>query len=101
MSISPSVNHPGVHAVEDVLATMVMALVWLVPNHQLPWSAFHHELAMGLVLCLGVLLAAWQGRWSMPISPAVIGMLALALVPWFQWAAGIIPLSGHALISSL
>jgi len=97
----PSVNRPAVDAVEDVLAMMAMGLVWLVPNHQLPWSAFHHELLMGLVLCLGVLLAAWQARWSMPVSPAVIGLGLLALVPWAQWAAGVIPLSGHALISSL
>lgn len=91
----------GVYAVEDVLAMGVMSLVWLMPNHQLPWSAFHHELAMAAVLSLGFLLAAWQGHWAMPISPAVVGLLGLALIPWLQWSAGIIPLSGQALISSL
>lgn len=80
---------------------MVMGLAWLMPNHQLPWSAFHHELVMGLILSLGFVVAAWQGRWAMPVSPAVAGMLVLAFVPWAQWTAGIISLSGQALISSL
>lgn len=101
MAITRSAPLSRLHTVEDVLAMVVMALVWLVPNHQLPWSAFHHELLMALVLCLACVLAAWQGRWSMPVSPAVLGLLALALVPWLQWSAGIIPLSGQALISSL
>lgn len=83
------------------MAMMAMGLVWLMPNHQLPWSAFHHELVMGLVLSSGVLLSAWQGRWAMVVSPAAVGLLLLAVIPWMQWAAGVIPLSGQALISSL
>jgi len=80
---------------------MFMGLVWLMPNHQLPWSAFHHELVMGLVLSCGFMLAAWQGRWAVPASPAFAGLLLLAAVPWLQWAFGVIPLSGQAFISSL
>lgn len=99
--MSPRLSSPGLLAIEDALAMLAMALVWLVPNHQLPWSAFHHELTMGVVLSTGCLLAAWQGRWKLPVSTASIGLLLLALVPWGQWLAGIIPLSGSALISSL
>lgn len=101
MATYRSVPASGVHAVEDVLAMMVIALVWLVPNHQLPWAGFHHELVMGLVLSAGCILAAWQGRWAMLLSPATIGLFFLSLLPWAQWALGIIPLSGQALVSSL
>lgn len=86
---------------ENVLAATGLSLVWLVPNHQLPWSAFHHELAMAVALGLMGLVLATQTRWRLPIS-VFSGVLAcVALVPWLQWLGGIIPKAGTAAVSSV
>lgn len=96
MSTSP----PRIQTVENLLGALLLSLVWLVPNHQLPWSAFHHELVMALSLGLMALLLAWQTRWRMPLSIFAVVLLGLVLVPWAQWAGGIIPKAGTAAVSS-
>lgn len=87
--------------VEDALAILLMALVWLVPNHQLPWQSFHHELLMGLVLIFGCLLVGWQARWTLEISKPILVLLCCASIPWVQWYFGVLPLEGQALIACL
>lgn len=85
---------------ENVLAAMVLSLIWLMPNHQLPWNAFHHEVAMAVALGLIAIVVAWQTRWRVPLS-ASVGLLGLLiLVPWGQWVGGLIPKAGTAAVSS-
>lgn len=86
--------------VENVLGALALSLVWLVPNHQLPWSAFHHELVMAVVLGLCALVLAWKTPWRVPLSlfAGVLGLLVL--LPWGQWAGGLIPKAGTAAVSS-
>lgn len=85
---------------ENGLAVVFFALIWLAPNHQPPWGSFHHEFLMvvALIAISGVLV--WQTRWKMPVSRFSTVVLLAALVPWFQWIAGILPKSGTSLISS-
>ena len=87
--------------IENVLAALVLSLVWLTPNHQLPWSAFHHELVMGVMLGVTALVLAWQTRWRLPVSVPAIVLLLVALVPWLQWVGGLLPKAGTAAISSV
>lgn len=91
---------PRIKAVEDVLAAMALALVWLAPNHQLPWGAFHHEVLMAVALGMGCWLAAGQGHWRFPLSPATLGLLVLVCIPWLQWGLAVQPLSGQAWMAS-
>lgn len=85
---------------ENVLAAMVLSLIWLMPNHQLPWNAFHHEVAMAVALGLIAIVVAWQTRWRVPLS-AFVGVLGLLiLVPWGQWLGGLMPKAGTAAVSS-
>ncbi len=85
---------------EDVLAAFLLSLVWLVPNHQLPWTAFHHELLVALALGVMFLLLAGQARQGLRWPVFALVLMALAVVPWLQWAAGMLPKSGTAFISS-
>lgn len=86
--------------VENFLGMMMLALVWMVPNHQLPWNGFHHELLMGVFLALFCLIVGWQTRWRVPISGMALAVLMIAFLPWFQWILGLIPKAGTAFISS-
>lgn len=86
--------------VENALAAALLALVWLVPNHQLPWSAFHHELVIAVVLGFAALVIARTTRWPLPLSVPALFLLGLALVPLLQWGAGLIPKIGTAAVST-
>ncbi|OSZ64033.1 PglL family O-oligosaccharyltransferase [Hydrogenophaga sp. IBVHS2] len=85
---------------EDALAACLLALAWLVPNHQLPWTAFHHELVMGVALGSMLVLLAWQARQGLGFPAFGLLVMLLALMPWVQWGFGILPKMGIAFISS-
>lgn len=86
---------------ETGLASCLLALVWLVPNHQLPWTAFHHELVIALALGAMFVLLSWQGRQGVQIPLFAGILLLLACVPWLQFAAGMLSKSGTAFVSSM
>lgn len=85
---------------EDALAALLLAVVWLVPNHQLPWTAFHHEMLMAAALGVMFFLLKSQARQRVQLPAFALVLLLLALVPWLQWWAGLLPKSGTAFVSS-
>lgn len=85
---------------ETVLAGSLLAVSWLIPNHQLPWTAFHHELVVAIALGVMLALLGWQGRQGLRIPLFGAVLLLLAAVPWLQFAAGLLPKAGTAFISS-
>lgn len=87
--------------IEDALAAFLLSLVWLVPNHQLPWTAFHHELLVALALGVMFLLLGGQARQGLRWPLFALVLMALAVVPWLQWVAGLLPKSGTAFVSSV
>jgi len=87
-------------AFENALAIGLLAMVWLAPNHQLPWSSFHHELLMAVALSIVCAVVLWQTRWPFPFSGFAALTLLAAFLPWVQHATGLLPKSGTALISS-
>jgi len=93
-------HYTTLQQIENVLAAVALSLVWLMPNHQLPWSAMHHELTMAVMLGLMSVVLAWQTRWRLPVPAFALVLLMLAWVPWGQWLAGLLPKSGTAAVSS-
>lgn len=85
---------------EEAVAAVLLAIVWLVPNHQLPWTAFHHELLMAVALGVMFLLLGGQARQPVRVPTFALVLLLLAVLPWLQWATGLLPKSGTAFISS-
>jgi O-antigen ligase len=83
-----------------VLWAFLVALAWLIPNHYLPWSAFHSDAWMAFALSLGAIapILRVKGRVSWPAMACCAA--ALACIPWLQLAAGLIPFGGQAWISS-
>lgn len=82
-------------------ASIFIALVWLLPNHQLPWFSFHHEMAMALVVALMAIVIGWQTRWLVIVPSVAIGILMLALIPFVHYAGGLITKHGLAVTGSL
>lgn len=95
-----TVNSARHTAVENTLAIVMLALVWLAPNHQAPWGSFHHEFLMAIALVGICLISAWQTKWKFCVSTTA-GLLFLAsLLPWLQWIFGLLPKLGTAFISA-
>ncbi|MBA4193338.1 MAG: hypothetical protein C0451_02085 [Comamonadaceae bacterium] len=92
---------PRLKTFEDGLAALLLALVWLVPNHQLPWTAFHHELVMAVALGAMFVLLAWQARQGLQLPAFGMILLLLSLLPWLQWGLGLLPKAGTAFVSSV
>ncbi|WP_180125980.1 PglL family O-oligosaccharyltransferase [Rhodoferax sp. BLA1] len=85
----------------SVLASILLCLAWLLPNHYLPWSAFHSE--------------AWAATWfallslfSINLSKnkvdwpflSLVGFVSTGIV-WLQFSAGLLPFVQQAWMSSV
>jgi O-antigen ligase len=83
------------------LAAMVLpAFAWIQPHHYPPWSGFHESAGMAayflLVLWVLLTLKYRPTEWAWP--PIVIsGVFGIV---WLQWAVGMIPHMGQALLFS-
>ena len=82
------------------LALFFMGIAWLIPNHYAPWSSFYNDSSMALGLMLFVAAAALKRR--APELPSVAwALVAVAAIPWLQWAFGLLWFSGDAWVASL
>lgn len=83
----------------QALGFALFGLAWLLPNHYPPWVNFHSEwLAFAALGCL--LAAVLARRAAAPLPGPALAVGWLALVPWLQYALGLVFFSGDALISS-
>ena len=78
----------------------LLAVAWLIPNHYYPWATFHTDAWVAVMLAVAA--AAVIVRSATPTGwhglTIVIGLLAT--VPFMQFAAGMLPFSGQAWLST-
>lgn len=86
--------------IATVIGSTGVALVWLAPNHQLPWQSFHHEWLAAVVLGMMLLLTAKETRWPLQLPIAASLLLMASILPLLQWAAGLLVHFGTALVSA-
>lgn len=79
---------------------MGVAAIWLMPNHQLPWQSFHHEWVAAIVLGLTLLVTAKEARWPLQLPAVALLFLVAAVLPFIQWAGGLLVHFGTALVSA-
>lgn len=80
---------------------MLLALAWLLPNHYPPWSTFHTDAwvaVMMAIVCAAVMLRVPS---SVPWRPLTMLCLALATVPFLQFSVGLLAFSGQAWLYTL
>lgn len=85
----------------DALLAVALAAGWLLPNHYPPWSAFHSNAWVACILVLVALRVTRTVRVPIQISATGIFLALLALIPWVQHAAGILPLRSSATMGFL
>jgi O-antigen ligase len=84
------------------LGLTAMALAWLLPGHFHPYTSFQQDF---LSIAAAVLLALAAARVTSKEVPAHLPSAAtfacaLALVPFAQWAVGLVPFLSDALLSA-
>ena len=84
-----------------LLWIVLAAMPWLMPLHTAPWPAFHSEaVAAAVVLPIAIWVLVRGGNaWS--LDAASLFLIALAVVPLVQAAAGVYPLAGEGRIVAL
>ena len=84
----------------SVAAALLIAFAWLLPNHYMPWVAFHADalMATGLLLVAsGVLFASLKESSEWQWLTFVVAIISL--IPIFQYMTGMIPFWGVAWIN--
>ena len=85
----------------QVIASLLIALSWLLPNHYVPWSTFHTDAMMAVGLTL---IASWVVLTTLRIPSdwhwSSFAIAMIALIPIIQYAVGLIPFWGVAWINS-
>lgn len=83
-----------------VLLASALSLPWLMPVHTLPWTGFHADALMALIIivALTVVLLKTRGRWTFPVSSVVI--VGLSFIPLLQYLVGMIYFSADAFLAS-
>lgn len=81
--------------------SLTLAVAWLLPNHYLPWTAFHSEFAVAIVLALACGAVIFRVRSHFAWHRATVLTGFLIFLPWVQMALGMIDFVGTAWIYSL
>ncbi|MDP3617237.1 MAG: hypothetical protein Q8R49_05400, partial [Rhodoferax sp.] len=79
---------------------LALALGWLLPDHHLPWSTFHVDAWLAIMLSLASLAVIWRSTSPVVWHGITLLVAMLVLVPGLQYALGLVLLSGTAWISS-
>lgn len=78
-----------------LLAVVLLAAPWLLPNHYEPFTSMQSDAWMGLWF-VGAAAYAVGRRASIDVPLPVAVLTLCALIPGIQWAAGVLPYSGQA-----
>lgn len=82
------------------LWAVAMACAWLLPNHYLPWRAFHADAWSGMALSIAAATVIWRSSSPVQWHGLAVLVAALACVPWLQYSMGLISFAGQAWIST-
>jgi hypothetical protein len=82
-----------------LLFTAFLACTWLLPNHTEPWKVFLSEAWISSALLLAAGLVLFRRNY-VSLTVPVLFLAMLALIPWIQHLAGLLPWAGQATIAS-
>jgi len=80
--------------------SIALSVSWLLPNHYLPWSTFHMDAWLSMVLLLASAVVIWRSTGPVVWHSMAVIAAALAFVPGLQYAFGLIMFSGTAWVAT-
>lgn len=85
----------------SLIGLIGLGVSWLMPNHYLPWYAFHSD-AMAFVAILAWTLSLLvNGPQVIAVPRLFVVVMAAIAIPWLQFAGGLIGFAGEAWLASL
>lgn len=82
------------------LWVMAFSLTWLLPNHYVPWSAFHSDAWCAVWLAVIATVVLVRVRLDAKWYPSDVVVACLICIPGLQYAANMLPFAGQAWITS-
>ena len=82
------------------LWAIFLSLGWLLPNHYLPWIAFHTDAWISWVFATAAIVFFIIFRPRTDWTVLAVTVAFAALIPFFQYGIGLLPFSGQAWIAS-
>lgn len=82
------------------VASVALALAWLLPNHYPPWMTFHSDAWMAIVLVTTIPVLFMRVRRAAEWHWSAILVACMAFVPVAQYACGLVPFVGVAWINA-
>lgn len=80
---------------------LLLSLAWLLPNHTPPWLTFHSDAWTAMVLSVLGIRVACKRSISVTWHVLTLAVGLFCVVPWLQYALGLIPNFGTAWINSI
>lgn len=84
-----------------VAGAFLLSLPWLIPNHQIPWTAFHSDALAGIAWAIISTVVIFRLKPEIQTCQITLTAIAVLIVIGLQYATGIIYFSGSALLSAL
>ncbi|MBB4222583.1 PglL family O-oligosaccharyltransferase [Variovorax guangxiensis] len=91
MSLSP---------VWAAMASALLSLAWLLPNHSKPWTSFHSDAWVAATLVVIGLVVVGRAKQVVVWHGLVLVVAILLPVPFVQHAFGLLPFAGQAWTAS-
>ena len=82
-----------------VLFAVTMSTVWLLPNHYLPWSSFHMDAWVAILMCVASIFIIFKSPNDSSWDAMTLMAVVLACLPLLQYVLGIVTFAGVAWIN--
>lgn len=91
---------PKIIRIGAILFALGLSLAWLLPNHYMPWKAFHSDAWAAFVWGVAALGIIFLSRADITWPRISLLIACLVGVPLLQFIFGIIPFAGQAWVSA-
>ena len=77
-----------------------LALGWLLPNHYVPWAAFHMDAWIATGLAIAAAVVIFRSKQPMAVHRSTLFFAVVAAIPFVQFWFGLLSFVGQAWIGS-
>jgi hypothetical protein len=84
-----------------LIGLLCLGVSWLMPNHYLPWHAFHSDAMAFLAVFAWVLSLEAEGSRQISFPRLAVVVMAAIAIPWLQFAHGLLGFAGEAWLATL
>ena len=82
------------------MASALLSVAWLLPNHSKPWTSFHSDAWIATILTVIGLVVIVRTQQAVVGQGFVLVVALLLPLPFAQYAFGLVPFAGGAWVAS-